>query len=223
MIADYANAVKETDETNNSLTGNQITVIGADLTMDAVSGPVSGSSGKTITVSNAVSAAASGGNAGSFSVGIYLSSDNVITTADTIISYRTVSSLAAGASSAADTVITIPTSVSPGVYYLGVIADYANAVKESDETNNTLAGNQITVIGADLTMAAVSGPASAGTGKAITVSNTVSAAATGGDAGIFSVGIYLSADNVITTADTRIGSRTVFSQLPAHRARQIQA
>ena len=211
VIADYANAVKETDETNNSLTGNQITVIGADLTMDAVSGPVSGSSGKTITVSNTVSAAASGGNAGSFSVGIYLSSDNVITTADTIISYRTVSSLAAGASSAADTVITIPTSVSPGVYYLGVIADYANAVKESDETNNTLAGNQITVIGADLTMAAVSGPASAGTGKAITVSNTVSAAATGGDAGIFSVGIYLSADNVITTADTRIGSRTVFS------------
>jgi hypothetical protein len=59
-------------------------------------------------VSNTVGASASGGNALGFSVGIYLSADNVIAGDDILLGYRNVSSLAAGASSAADTAVTIP-------------------------------------------------------------------------------------------------------------------
>ena len=106
-------------------------------------------------------------------VGIYLSTDDVITTADTYVGYRYVSSLSAGASSAADTVLTIPTGIAPGDYYLGVIADYGNTVKEFDETNNALAGNRITIVGPDLTATAVSAPAGVRVGDSMMMGYTV--------------------------------------------------
>lgn len=53
--------------------------------------------------------------------------------------------LAAGASDPASTTVSIPTGIAPGTYYLGAIADYPGGVPESDETNNGLAGNTITV------------------------------------------------------------------------------
>jgi large repetitive protein len=173
--------------------------------MSAVSGPASAGTGKTITVSNTVSAAAGGGNAGYFSVGIYLSTDNVITTADRYIGYRSVSSLSSGSSSAMNTIITIPSNIALGDYYLGVIADYANNVTESDETNNALAGDRITIIGPDLTTTAVSGPASVRVGASMTMDYTVKNGDGGGNAGWSYVGLYLSTDNVITTSDTRLG------------------
>lgn len=197
--------VKESDETNNALAGNQITVTGGDLVMTEVSGPADGLTGKTIEVHNTVTAV--GGGAGWFSVGFYLSSDSVITTTDRYLSRRDISALAPDASSTADTTLTIPGNLAPGTYYLGAIADYSNRVQESNETNNGLAGNAITVTGSDLVMNAVSGPSSVLTGAAITVSTTVSAADTGGNAPVFSIGIYLSTDSVITTSDNRIGTR----------------
>ena len=209
-IADTSNNVSESNEANNALAGNQITILGPDLTMTAVSGPASGSTGGSITVSNTVSA--SGGIPAGFYVGIYLSADSVITSSDIFIGYRYVTGLATGASSAATTTITIPTTVPGGTYYIGAIADYNNAVKESDETNNALAGNQITILGPDLTMTAVSGPASGSTGGSITVSNTVSAS--GGIPAGFYVGIYLSADSVITSSDIFIGYRYVTGLTP---------
>jgi subtilase family serine protease len=213
-IADYQNQVSESNEANNALAGNQITILGPDLTMTAVSGPASAATGSSITVSNTVSANASSGNSPGFSIGIYLSTDPTITTSDILIGSRYVSSLAAGASSAANTTITIPASVPGGTYYIGAIADYTNAVKESEESNNSLAGNQITILGPDLTVTAVSGPASAATGSSITVSNTVSANASGGIPPGFYVGIYLSADNVITSSDIFIGYRYVSGLTP---------
>jgi len=41
--------------------------------------------------------------------------------------------------------VAIPATLAPGTYYLGAIADVNNNVQESSETNNALAGNQITV------------------------------------------------------------------------------
>ncbi len=68
----------------------------------------------------------------------YLSTDAIITSADTLLlGTRTVAGLAAGASSQALTVVTLPISVLPGVYYIGAIADSANLLLESIETNNS--------------------------------------------------------------------------------------
>jgi subtilase family serine protease len=213
-IADPYNIIKESNDANNVLTGNQITVTGPDLVMTSVSGPSTGLAGGAITVSNTVSAAPTGGGASAFSVGIYLSTDNVITTSDILIGGRGIDGLASGASSPADTTVTIPTSVAPGTYYIGAIADSYNSVAESNEANNALAGNQITITGPDLVMAAVSGPSSGLTGGTITVSNTVTASATGAAAPGFYVGVFLSTDNVITPSDTLIGYRYVAGLAP---------
>jgi len=44
--------------------------------------------------------------------------------------------------------VTIPTSLPPGVYFLGVIADDQGAVAESNESNNTAVTGPITLTGA---------------------------------------------------------------------------
>jgi subtilase family serine protease len=205
VVADHNNLVAEMDETNNALAGNQIVVTGSDLMMTAVSSPANAVTGGSIAVSNSVTTV---NGAPQFYVGIYLSADETITTSDRWIGNRSVASLASGATSTLDTTVSIPNGLEPGTYYIGAVADMYNMVAEMDETNNALAGNQIVVIGPDLTMTAVSAPVNAVTGETIAVNNSVT---TVNGAAYFSVGIYLSADETITTADRWIGSRSVAS------------
>ena len=76
--------------------------------------------------------------------GIYLSSDNTITTTDTRLTTDAVQALAAGGWSTES--VSISTSgLVAGNYYLGVIADYANAITESNETNNPSLGVAFTI------------------------------------------------------------------------------
>ncbi|MBI4651112.1 hypothetical protein HY745_07495, partial [Candidatus Desantisbacteria bacterium] len=77
--------------------------------------------------------------------GLYLSTDAVITTSDTRISTVSITSLARGTSSTITTNAAIPSGLSARTYYIGAIADYNNANKETIETNNTLTGNMINV------------------------------------------------------------------------------
>ncbi|MBI3292248.1 MAG: hypothetical protein HYZ73_05510 [Elusimicrobia bacterium] len=209
--ADVWLEVSEADENNNERTSPftvQPKPAGPDLVMTDLSGPVSGLSGAPITVTSTVT---NQGNAAtnSFSVGFYLSSDPTITTGDTRIGTRSVSSLAAGASSRTQTTLTIPSRVSPHTYYLGAIADYTNVRTETNETNNAITGNIIAVSpGADLVMTALSGPSRATRGSTITIANSVANQGVG-SAASFSVGLYLSTDAVMTTSDTRIGTRSV--------------
>jgi subtilase family serine protease len=100
--------------------------------MTNVSGPAAGFTGGSITVSSTVAASAAGGGAPGFSVGIYLSTDSLITASDIRIGERYVSGLAAGASNSANTGVTIPATIAGGAYFIGVLADYPNYVKESD-------------------------------------------------------------------------------------------
>jgi serralysin len=72
----------------------------------------------------------------SYYVGYYLSTNTLITTADTSIGYNYFSSLAPGAYEG-QTDRTITFDVAAGTYYLGVFADYADSKTELDETNNT--------------------------------------------------------------------------------------
>ncbi len=140
--------MKESDETNNATAGNQIVVTGPDLTMSVVSGPAAGTTGGTITVSNTVTTT---GGSPAFYVSLYLSSDNVITASDIYLGERYVGGLAPNASHAAETTVTLPNTLAGGTYYIGAIADQSrysyntNLVKESDETNNATAGNQIEI------------------------------------------------------------------------------
>jgi subtilase family serine protease len=202
-IADPANQMIESNESNNTRAGNQITitVVYPDLFMTSVSGPTSAQAGDAVTVSNTVAASADGGSVThSFKVRIYLSTDAVITSSDYYIGVRTVSSLASGASSAANTAVTISSTLAPGTYYIGAIADADNNIQESNKTNNSLAGNQIVITGPDLTMGALSYPATGVINGTITVSNTVTNISDMASPG-FSIGLYL--------GNIYLGSRSV--------------
>ena len=83
--------------------------------------------------------------AGSSTSGIYLSTDSTISTSDTLLVTDAVASIAAGSYSSESVSITIPGTLAAGTYYLGAIADYNNAIAESNETNNPSVGVAITV------------------------------------------------------------------------------
>ena len=85
------------------------------------------------------------GAAGASTSGIYLSTDSTITTSDTLLATDAVAAIAAGSWSSESVSITIPGTLAAGTYYVGAIADYNNAIAESNETNNPSAGVAITV------------------------------------------------------------------------------
>ena len=77
----------------------------------------------------------------------YLSTDSTITSADILLSgTRVVGTLAAGGvGTITSTVVTLPASVVPGTYYIGVMADGLNQVLESVESNNSSSPSVITI------------------------------------------------------------------------------
>ena len=80
-------------------------------------------------------------DAGSFSVGYYVSSDSTITTADTLLDggREFVEGVTAGSTISVTLFsgASVPSSVSPGPAYLGVVIDESDDVVETDENNNT--------------------------------------------------------------------------------------
>jgi subtilase family serine protease len=207
-IADPSNGVKESDEGNNVLIGGTIAVTGPDLFVTAAAAPATGLTGGTIVVDQTIAAGPDGG-ATWVTVGIYLSTDLVVTTSDVYLGLRGVNNLAAGASSAASTSVTIPATLAGGTYYVGVLVDPWRSIAESDEANNDLVAGTIAITGPDLVATALSGPTTAASGGTVTVADTVVASAAGGAAPEFYVGYFLSADPLITEGDRWIGSRYV--------------
>ncbi|MCS6804082.1 MAG: choice-of-anchor D domain-containing protein [Acidobacteriota bacterium] len=77
------------------------------------------------------------GSAGAATHEVRLSSDAVITSADQLLLVITSNPLSPGAAATFTQLpVTIPAGTAPGPMFLGVIADAANAVAESNETNN---------------------------------------------------------------------------------------
>jgi subtilase family serine protease len=127
--------VAETLETNN--TRSRSISIGPDLTFSALSlSPTTVAVGGTLTISDTV-INQGGGSAGPSTTRFYLSINNVIDSGDVLLPVgRAVPALAAGASSAGSTVVTIPLDTVPRTYYVLAQADGDGAVAESAENNN---------------------------------------------------------------------------------------
>jgi hypothetical protein len=117
-----------------------------DLTVTALNGPSSASTGGSISVSASLLNQRAN-DSGAFRLGFYLSTDSTITTGDRLIASCSYSSLVAGGSSTCGGSASIPSNVAPGSYYLGAIADYQNAVIEASDNNNTRAVGPITITG----------------------------------------------------------------------------
>jgi subtilisin family serine protease len=204
-IADTGDRVAESNENNNSLTGNQISIASdIDLVTTSVEGPMSRSPGQQISITIGIKNQGSIG-AGEFYVAGYFSIDSTITTGDIYLGSVYVNNLGAGVQQTVTLNTAIPTSLS-GSYYIGAIADSRSSVMESNENNNSLAGNQISITSPlpDLILLSVSGPSSASRGKSVPITVVVKNQGTASSDGFY-VSVYLSSDATITTKDNKIG------------------
>ncbi len=112
------------------------------------------------------------GAAAASDTGLYLSTDNVITTADTLLGTYHNTGLAAGASHAESIAVAIPTNLAAGTYYLGLIADKGSAVTESNESNNVTTVATIVVGNANANSLSGSGAILAGLAGNDTITST---------------------------------------------------
>jgi subtilase family serine protease len=228
-IADPGGRVRETDEANNLAPPVALVVTGPDLALTTASAPGTAVVGGTIVLEETVAAAADGGAAPAVDVLYYLSADEAITGADLVLGWRSVPALAPGGSSSATTTLTVPVGLAPGPYYVGlVVDDFAYCYEDEWETQYCLGGDvakepgdgsnnvrvvgPVAVAGTDLRVTSLSAIGTPATGRPLVVRDSVVAA--GGGAGGFRVGYYLSADAVVTTADTLLGSRLVAALPP---------
>jgi len=76
-------------------------------------------------------------SAGSFYVNFYLSTNNIISTGDTLLGSASVASLSPFNWASTAWTGNVPSSVTPGTYYLGYIIDAGNSQSEFVEYNNT--------------------------------------------------------------------------------------
>ncbi len=133
--ADSYDEVVETDETNN-LMADPIEVTAPDLIVTDVEGPNGVKRGDPISGRVWVQNQGNGFTGTNFEVGIFLSTDNIITTADTALGTLTFNAMLGNGGTSQGYNKIVPTNISKGVYYLGAIADSTDVVLESDETNN---------------------------------------------------------------------------------------
>jgi subtilase family serine protease len=174
--------------------------------------------GQTITVTDTVTNSGDA-TAGSFRIGVYLSVDSVITTGDTLVGFRSVTTLDSLETDTAIGDLTVPLGTPAGVYQVGVLVDDLLQVGEADEADNMLiAPGGITVLSAPQAQIVVDSisftPSTVDVGTNILVSDVVR---NDGDvpSSAFVVGVYLSDDPVVTEDDRLLGIRTVVALAPA--------
>lgn len=218
LFADDLNALAETSETNNvvasSVSINVAPPSHPDLVVDSVGfSPNSIEAGQIINVADTVKNQGLEAS-GSFRVGIYLSSDALVTTADLLIGQRSVSSLGVGATVSGSGPMTVPIFVSAGNYFVGTVVDDLDSIIEMDETNNGQAANSTLSVAAaplpDLAPNSMSFmPLTLDAGQPLTVEESVlnqGAAASP----LFQVGVFLSEDSTIDPSeDILVGTRSV--------------
>lgn len=138
MIDAYG-VVNELDETNNTYSV-PVTVVVPDLDMVSSfsSPPNPVLPGEAVVLPGSYTVRNSGNaDSGAFKVGVYLSQDAEITMADVLLASIAEASLAPGSTSSRNGFsVTIPGSMAPGPYYIGVLADHQAAVVEQDKSNN---------------------------------------------------------------------------------------
>jgi hypothetical protein len=148
--ATFTVSSNDPDEANVtfSVSGNSMTASLPDLTIitgSPTSTPATVEPGGTVTLSDWTVKNQGNTSSGPFSTGFYLSSDSVITTSDVFLAWDEYKDMPPGTSlKSAGPTLTIPDGVPAGNYYIGILVDIADAVSESSENNNYVAG-QITI------------------------------------------------------------------------------
>lgn len=110
----------------------------ADLVAVRADAPASGTLGQTISVSTRIDNV--GGTAtGSFSIQYRLSTNSIISSADTLLKTVTVGGIAAGSFRSWSESVSLGGSLPFGRFYIGIMVDTGGQVAESNESNNAVA------------------------------------------------------------------------------------
>jgi subtilase family serine protease len=202
----------ELDETNNTAVSSPlpVTAYRPDLTIPVLTVPAAARAGRplgiTHTVRNLGPAAA-----GAFVIRFYLSSDDVLDPGDVLLGARNVAGLAAGASSAAITTVTLPAdTVVPASYRVIAVADALDQQVELDESNNVTVSAPValTAYRPEIVITALAAPAVVQAGRPMTISHTVRNAGPA-PAGPFVIRFFLSADDRPDASDVLLGTRAI--------------
>jgi subtilase family serine protease len=217
-VADLANTVAETNESNNrgeaALRIYTGTVPGTELVVSNVTiSPSSVMAGGTVTVSYKVQNRGDQA-AAAFTNRLVLSSTATATALSPSVGTDAIASLAGnGSEDRASITATIPANTAGGDYYIGVVADATNVVTELIETNNiATSGTKLTVrttAAIDLAPIQVGvTPTLVKAGDQVTVTATVKN--NGADpAGAFKVQLLFSADTLDDVSDTVLATVNV--------------
>jgi subtilase family serine protease len=152
--------------------------------------------------------------ADNFKIGFYHSTDANIDTKDTLLHTINVSKLEAQsfepAVGNATVSVRLPTSIPPGAAYIGTYVDNEDVIKELAETDNTrYTAITISAPKPDLEATILRiAPVTQKVNQTVTVTYTISNRG-GQDAVAFRVGIYYSADAIISDTDTLLTTFTV--------------
>jgi subtilase family serine protease len=208
-MADSANTVAESNETNNSnCTGGTIQVTRADLVMtDVTPDAAEVNQGGTLSVTDTVLNQGLVSTFSGFKVGFYL---HPSTGADVAINTtQPEAALAGGASYTGTVTLAILASTPPNVYHLCAKADSGNAVIETDDTNNIFCSTAtVEVPEPDLIVNAISMTATTvNAGATVPVTNSVKNQG-GSKAGSFVVAFHLSTDATYGGGDDHVSITT---------------
>lgn len=202
--ADADNVLSESSESNNSTA--RLLLVGPDLAILSLSLPATGAAGGTIAVTDTVKNQGAG-EAPASRTRFYLSANTSLDGGDVLLAeVRAVPPLAAGATSAGTTTVTIPPATGVGTHYVIAKADGDALVAEANETNNASA--RAIQIGADLVVSAMSVPGNGGADSTIVVSDT----SRNQGAGVAAASVtrfYLSVNALLDASDALVGGRTV--------------
>jgi subtilase family serine protease len=177
----------------------------SDLTISSLTVPSGAGAGDSIALTE-TTRNQGGGAAEPSTTQFYLSANSLYDHTDIPLGRRSVDGLAAGASSSGSTTVTLPQDVAPGNWCIIARADAEELLTETVESNNSLA--RAIRIGPDLVVSAMTGPATAGAGQMITITETTKNQG-GGAAGAFRTAIYLSTNSTFDASDTLLGARSV--------------
>ena len=175
-----------------------------DLVVSSVTAPATATSGSPISVSDSTKNQGTAAAPGS-QTGFYLSTNATWDASDVPLGHRAVAALAPGVSESGTTTLVVPESATAGMYYVVAVADWPAQVEETSNANNTRASAAVRV-GPDLTISAISVPATAAAGDAMLVGDTTKNQGAGVAPSTITR-FYLSSNTAWDAADLPLGER----------------
>lgn len=201
--ADAGNIVTESLESNNA--APRMIRIGPDLDITALSAPAMAGAGHSIVITETTKNVGAG-TAGPSLTQYVFSADGAYDPSDILIGSRSLPALAAGEGSTGSTTVTVPQGTATGSWVILARADSDGLVTETSESNNTYV--QPIKIGPDLDITVLSAPPTVAAGQSIVINETTKNV--GGDTALPSLTqFFLSANSILDTSDTLIGSRSL--------------